>query len=254
MDFSWLSDSQAWIGLLTLIVLEIVLGIDNIIFISIISGKLPPAERPKARKVGLSVALLTRLALLLSITLVMKMSTPFVTIQGHGITGRDAVLIVGGLFLLWKSVREIHHKLEGEEEASSEIKAAAFGAIIAQIAIIDIVFSLDSVITAVGMVKQIEVMMLAVIISVGFMLAFSGAVSDFVEKHPTIKMLALSFLILIGITLVAEGTGAHVPKGYIYFAMAFSVVVEMLNIRMGRGKSKPIVLREQLPDGPDPRD
>ena len=176
------------------------------------------------------------------------------TIQGHGITGRDAVLIVGGLFLLWKSVREIHHKLEGEEEASSEIKAAAFGAIIAQIAIIDIVFSLDSVITAVGMVKQIEVMMLAVIISVGFMLAFSGAVSDFVEKHPTIKMLALSFLILIGITLVAEGTGAHVPKGYIYFAMAFSVVVEMLNIRMGRGKSKPIVLREQLPDGPDPRD
>lgn len=254
MDFSWLSDTQAWIGLLTLIVLEIVLGIDNIIFISIISGKLPEADRPRARRLGLSVALISRLLLLLSITFVMRMSAPLFSIGSNGFSGRDLVLVVGGMFLLWKSVREIHHKLEGEEGGSSNVKAEAFGAIIAQIAIIDIVFSLDSVITAVGMVKQVEVMMLAVIISVGFMLAFSGAVGDFVEKHPTIKMLALAFLILIGVTLVAEGTGFHVPKGYVYFAMAFSVIVEMLNIRMMKGKSKPVQLREHLSMEPDPRD
>lgn len=243
MDFSWLSSPEAWISLLTLTVLEIVLGIDNIIFISILSGKLPEDQRPKARQLGLAVALISRILLLLSISWVMGLTKPIFNLGTNEITGRDLVLLVGGLFLVYKAVKEIHHKLEGVEDSHGNKAVASFGAVIAQIAILDIVFSLDSVITAVGMAKHIEVMIIAVIISVGVMLAFAGAISGFVEKHPTVKMLALAFLVLIGVNLIAEGMGQHIEKAYTYFAMGFAVAVEMLNIRITKKGVKPVELR-----------
>ncbi len=224
-------------ALLTLTLLEIVLGIDNIIFISIMAGKLPPEERQKARVVGLAMAMFMRIALLCSIVWVMKLTDPLFSILGREITGRDLVLIIGGLFLLAKSTHEIHDSLEThEKENLKKAATASFFGVIVQIAILDIVFSLDSVITAVGMADHIPVMIAAVMIAVGFMLFFSKSISEFVEQHPTIKMLALSFLILIGVSLVAEGLHHHIPKGYIYFAMAFSVGVEMLNLRLRKKK------------------
>jgi predicted tellurium resistance membrane protein TerC len=238
----WLTDSQAWIGLLTLTLLEIVLGIDNIVFISILSGKLPTAQQPKARQIGLALAMITRILLLLSLAWIMRLKTPWLTLFDHPITGRDLILIVGGLFLVAKSTHEIHNKLEGEEEAGDVRTAPSFASVIVQIMLLDIVFSLDSVITAVGMVQQVQVMITAVVIAVIFMMAFSGAVSEFIHRHPTVKMLALSFLLLIGFTLIADGFGQHVSKGYVYFAMGFSIFVEMLNLRI-RHKSPPVHLR-----------
>lgn len=235
------------VALLTLTILEIVLGIDNIIFISILTGKLPPHEQARGRNVGLAFAMLTRIALLFSITWVMSLTKPLFTAWHHEVSGRDLILIFGGLFLMAKSTHEIHNKLEGEEQesaAGTSVKASFVGVII-QIMILDIVFSLDSVITAVGMSNHVEIMILAVMIAVGFMMVFSGAISHFVHKHPTIKMLALAFLLLIGVTLIAEGLHNHISKGYIYFAMAFSVFVEMLNLKMKKPSlSKPIELRE----------
>jgi predicted tellurium resistance membrane protein TerC len=239
----WLTDPQALVGLLTLTVLEIVLGIDNVVFISILAGKLPPAERSKARNVGLALAMLTRIALLFSITWIMRLTTPFFTVFSVGISGRDLILIVGGLFLIGKSTHEIHQKLEGEEGDASARVAPSFASVIAQILLLDIVFSLDSVITAVGMVENIAVMITAVVIAVGFMVVFAAPVSGFVERHPTVKMLALSFLLLIGTVLVIEGFHQHVSKGYIYAAMAFSVFVEMLNLKVKR-KGAPVKLHE----------
>ncbi len=239
----WLSDPQAWVALLTLTVLEIVLGIDNVIFISILAGKLPPAQRARARRLGLGAAMITRILLLLSLVWIIRLTRPLFEVFGHGVSGRDLILIVGGLFLIAKSTHEIHQKLEGEEGHASARVPATFSGVIVQIMLLDIVFSLDSVITAVGMARQIAVMVTAVVISVAFMMWFAGPISDFVERHPTIKMLALAFLLLIGVTLVADGTGQHVSKGYIYFAMGFSVFVEMLNLRMKR-KAKPVHLHE----------
>ena len=243
----WLTDPQAWVALVTLTVLELVLGIDNIIFISILAGKLPPEQRARARRLGLGAAMLTRIALLLSITWLAKLTTPLfsIPIMGHEVSGRDLVLGLGGLFLIAKSVHEIHDKLEGEEGHISKKVPASFAAVIFQIMLLDVVFSLDSVITAVGMARDVPVMIIAVVLSVLFMLWFAGPVSAFVEKHPTIKMLALSFLILIGVNLVADGLGQHIPRGYTYFAMAFSVLVEVLNIRM-LSKGKPVHLHDSV--------
>ncbi|MCA1964825.1 MAG: TerC family protein [Prosthecobacter sp.] len=233
-DMSWIATPDAWVALLTLTVMEIVLGIDNIVFISILVDKLPEQERPRARFLGLGFAMLTRILLLLSITWVMQLKEPLFAVLGHDISGKDLILILGGLFLLWKSTKELHHKVEGaaEDHHDSGKGRAALGAILVQIAILDIVFSLDSVITAVGMVDHIMVMVIAVMVAVGFMMVFAGAVSDFISRHPTVKVLALSFLLLIGTTLIAEGFHVHFQKGFVYFAMAFSVFVEMLNIRM----------------------
>jgi predicted tellurium resistance membrane protein TerC len=243
----WLSDPQAWLALITLTALEIVLGIDNIIFISILTGKLPERQRPKAQKIGLALAMITRLMLLFSLTWIMRLTEPFFSILGHGVSGRDIILIVGGLFLLAKSTMEIHDKLEGEEHHNSEGKSGAtFQSVVIQIMFLDIIFSLDSVITAVGMASQLAVMATAVVLSVGVMLFFAGAVSKFVERHPTIKVLALSFLMLIGVSLVADGLAFHIPKGYIYFAMAFSVLVEMINLKVRKNASQPVKLRQQL--------
>jgi predicted tellurium resistance membrane protein TerC len=235
----WLSDPNAWAALLTLTLMEIVLGIDNIIFISILTGRVAEARRGLARTVGLGVAMVSRIALLFSLTWIMKLKDPLLpAIAGRALSGRDLILIVGGLFLLWKATREIHHKVEGldEEERVGDTAATSFAAVMWQILLIDIVFSLDSVITAVGMVDEISIMIAAVVVSVGIMILAAGPVSAFVEKHPTIKMLALSFLLLIGLTLIAEGWQFHVPKGYVYVAMAFSMFVEMLNIRATRRK------------------
>lgn len=238
-----LTDPQTYISFFTLSLLEIVLGIDNIIFIAILTGKLPEKDRPRARTIGLSLALITRILLLLSISWLMKLTTPLFHAMDHDFTGKDLVLILGGLFLIWKAVMEIHEKLEGAEVEHKEVKAKGFSSTIAQIIAIDIVFSLDSVITAVGMSNQIPVMVAAVIAAVGVMLFSAGAISDFVEKHPTIKILALSFLLLVGVTLVADGFGKHFDKGYIYFAMAFAVGVEVVNIRV-RKKTQPTRLHE----------
>lgn len=243
MDLTWLARPETWVAFVTLTVLEIVLGIDNIVFISILAGKLPESQRAKARQVGLSLALITRVLLLLSITWVMGLKVVLFTVSGHGFSGRDLILLVGGLFLIYKAVKEIHAKLEGEEHEGGGVKAATFGAVIVQILILDIVFSLDSVITAVGMASQVGVMIAAVVVAVGFMLVFAGPLSEFVEKHPTVKMLALAFLVLIGVNLVAEGFGSHIEKGYTYFAMAFATGVEMLNLRLKKGAS-PVRLRE----------
>jgi predicted tellurium resistance membrane protein TerC len=243
----WFSDPQAWLALVTLTALEIVLGIDNIIFISILTGKLPAQQRPKAQKIGLALAMITRLMLLFSLTWIMRLTEPFFFILGHGISGRDIILIVGGLFLLAKSTMEIHDKLEGEEHHTSEGRSGAtFRGVVIQIMFLDIVFSLDSVITAVGMASQLAVMASAVVLSVGVMLFFAGSVSAFVDRHPTIKVLALSFLLLIGVSLVADGLSFHIPKGYIYFAMAFSVFVEMINLKVRKSAAQPVKLRQQL--------
>ena len=242
---NWISDPQAWIGFLTLAVLEIVLGIDNVVFISILAGKLPRAQQDRARKLGLGLAMLMRIALLLSLTWIVRLTAPLFTVLGQAISGRDLVLIVGGLFLLWKSTHEIHDRLEGAEgEASSRVQPTLRGVLI-QIVLLDIVFSLDSVITAVGMVDEIGVMITAVVVAVGFMFLFAKPISGFVEQHPTVKILALSFLLLIGVALIAEGFGQHIPKGYIYFAMAFSVGVELLNLRATRAKAAVVKLRHQ---------
>ena len=240
--FSWASGTEGWIALVTLTILEIVLGIDNIVFISILAGKLRREDRERARKLGLSLAMFIRIGLLLSITWVMGLTTPIFTI-GKEISGRDLILIIGGLFLIAKSTHEIHEKLEGEEGGASAKVAASFTAVIIQILLLDIVFSLDSVITAVGMAEQVSIMILAVVIAVGVMLISSAPISAFVEKHPTVKMLALSFLLLIGVSLIGEGLDQHIPKGYIYFAMGFSIFVEMINLRV-RKKSKPVHLHQ----------
>jgi predicted tellurium resistance membrane protein TerC len=240
----WIGDPQAWIGLLTLTALEIVLGIDNIIFISILAGKLPPEQEAKARRLGLMVAMVSRILLLFSLTWVVRLTSPLFVLFGHSISGRDLVLLVGGLFLLAKATHEIHDKLEGGEGDRSAKVAASMTAVLVQIMLLDVVFSLDSVITAVGMVQHLAVMVTAVVIAVGVMLVFSGAVSRFVNRHPTVKILALSFLIMIGVMLIAEGFGQHIPKGYVYFAMAFSVFVEMLNMRVRKVSQPPLKLRE----------
>jgi predicted tellurium resistance membrane protein TerC len=244
--FLWVNDPQAWIALGTLALLEIVLGIDNIIFISILVGRLPQHQRDKARLIGLSLAMITRILLLFSLAWVMTLTAPLFTVLAQEISGRDLILILGGLFLLGKSVHEIHNSLEGEEQHASAGAAASMGAILAQIAIIDVVFSLDSVITAVGMADDIAVMVIAVVIAVGVMMWAAKPIGDFVDDHPTIKMLALSFLILVGVALLGEGFDQHIPKGYIYFAMAFSFGVELLNLRMRRKRGKKVRLHHQL--------
>ncbi len=253
MEF--LTTPEAWVSLLTLTVLEIVLGIDNIVFISILSGKLPESQQKKARQLGLGLAMFTRVLLLLSLSWVMSLTTPLFNIgewiglsnkswlEKTAISGRDLILLVGGLFLIYKSTREIHNKLEGEEDEAGNVKKYSFAGTIIQILILDIVFSLDSVITAIGMAEHIEIMIAAVVIAVIVMMFSASAISNFVNQHPTVKMLALSFLLLIGVSLLAEGLDQHIPKGYIYFAMAFSVLVEMLNLKMKKN-SKPVKLKQ----------
>lgn len=239
----WITNPQVWAALVTLTVLEIVLGVDNIIFISILAGKLPPDQQPRARRLGLSLAMLTRIALLLSLSAILRLTTPLFEVFGNEISGRDVILVAGGLFLLVKSTREIHDKLEGVGGHSSARVRASFTSVIIQIGLLDIVFSFDSVITAVGMANEIGVMIAAIVIAVGVMMVAAGPISRFVEVHPTIKMLALSFLLLIGMTLIAEGFDVHIPKGYVYFAMAFSVFVEVLNLR-ARTAEPPVKLRQ----------
>ena len=252
----WLTNPEIWIGLITLTALEIVLGIDNVVFISILAGKLPENQQARARRVGLSLALLTRIALLLSLAWIIGLTTPIITIIGKGISGRDLILIGGGLFLLAKSTREIHDKLEGAEGHASKRIFPSFASVIIQILLLDVVFSLDSVITAVGMVEQIGVMIAAVVIAVVIMLISADAISSYVSRRPTIKILALSFLLLIGMALIMEGLHQPIPRGYIYFAMAFSIFVEMVNLRVRASKvASPVILRqpylqENLSDDP----
>ncbi|MBA3995979.1 MAG: hypothetical protein C0489_03875 [Candidatus Accumulibacter sp.] len=241
---SLLADPQMWIAFLTLTALELVLGIDNVIFISILVDRLPPESREKARKLGLFLAMFMRVGLLLVLSWIVGLTAPLFSVLGQDISGRDLILICGGLFLIWKSTHEIHQLLEGEEGEASSAVQATFSAIILQIIVIDIVFSLDSIITAVGMVDQVAVMIAAVVASVGLMMLFAATIGRFVSNHPTIKMLALSFLMVVGVALVAEGFDHAVPKGYIYFAMAFSVLVEVLNIRMRKKRVAPVQLRE----------
>ena len=245
--FGWTSTADGWVALLTLTALEIVLGIDNVVFISILSSKLPPGKRETARKVGMFLAMFIRIALLLSITWVMGLTEPLFHLLDRGISGRDLILIVGGLFLIAKSTHEIHLKLEGDEESGATGRVVSLAGVIVQILLLDIVFSLDSVITAVGMADHVAVMIAAVVIAVAVMMLSARAVSRFVEQHPTVKMLALSFLILIGVSLIGEGWGQHIPKGYIYFAMAFSLGVEMLNIRY-RQRRRAVTLNRRFED------
>jgi len=240
----WISDPQAWIAFVTLAVLEIVLGIDNIIFISILAGKLPTAQQQRARLIGLGLAMLMRVLLLLSLSWIARLTTPLFTVLGMDISGRDLVLIVGGLFLIAKSTHEIHNRLEGEEGEASGKVAATLSSVLVQIVLLDIVFSLDSVITAIGMVNEIGIMISAVVVAVIFMMLFARPIGDFVERHPTVKMLALAFLLMIGVALIGEGLDQHIPKGYIYFAMAFSVLVEMLNLRARKAAEPPLHLRQ----------
>ena len=244
----WITDPQAWIAFLTLTALELVLGIDNIVFISILAGKLQPDQRARARTVGLALAMLTRVALLFSLSLIIRLTAPLFTILGQAISGRDIILIAGGLLLLGKSTNEIHQRLEGDEGHASARISPSFTSVIVQILLLDVVFSLDSVITAIGMVDNIVIMIAAVVVSIIFMMIFSGSIGRFVERHPTVKMLALSFLLLIGVTLIAEGFDQHIPKGYIYFAMAFSVFVEMLNLRLRKSRTPPVKLHEPYVD------
>jgi predicted tellurium resistance membrane protein TerC len=246
---SWITDPQSWMALATLTALEIVLGIDNIIFISILTGKLPKRKQKKARIIGLGLAMLSRILLLFSLTWIMGLTKPILTILGHDISGRDIILFAGGLFLLAKSTLEIHDKLEGREGYASERAVSSFAGVLIQIMLLDIIFSFDSVITAIGMANQLAIMVLAVIIAVIFMMFLSGSISGFVERHPTIKVLALSFLILIGVTLIADGLGLHISKGYIYFAMAFSVFVEMINLRIRKKEVEPVKLRSPYAKG-----
>ena len=238
----WITSPQAWIAFGTLLALEIVLGIDNVVFISILAGKLPPATQARARYTGLALAMLTRLMLLFSLSWMIRLTAPLFTIFQQEISGRDLILIVGGLFLIAKSTHEIHQRLEGEQGRSSSRVAPTFTSVIVQILLLDVVFSLDSVITAIGMVDHIGIMAAAVIVAVFVMMGFAGAIGRFVEHHPTVKMLALSFLLLIGMTLMAEGFDQHIPKGYVYSAMAFSVFVELLNLRVRRTPAAPVKL------------
>jgi len=249
VDFSWIAQPQSWIALLTLIALELVLGVDNVIFISILSSKLPQHDQARARTTGIMMAVITRVLLLLSLSWIISLEDPFFQMPWFngdviGISGRDMILLAGGLFLLWKSTHEIHEKLEGKEGAASAKVSATFASVIIQIMLLDVVFSLDSVITAVGMVDHIAIMVLAVIIAAGVMVFVAGPIGAFVEHHPTIKILALSFLLLIGFTLVVEGLHQHIPKGYVYFAMGFSVMVEMINLRVRDNHVKPVNLRD----------
>jgi predicted tellurium resistance membrane protein TerC len=248
-DFSWVLQIEGWIALLTLIALELVLGVDNVIFISILSGKLPQHDQARARTTGIMLAVITRVLLLLSLSWIISLEEPFFHIpwlggESIGISGRDLILLAGGMFLLWKSTHEIHEKLEGKEGAASAKVAATFASVIIQIMLLDVVFSLDSVITAVGMVDHIAIMIIAVIIAAGVMVFVAGPIGAFVEQHPTIKILALSFLLLIGFTLIVEGLHQHIPKGYVYFAMGFSVFVEMINLRVRDTHVKPVNLRD----------
>jgi predicted tellurium resistance membrane protein TerC len=238
----WITDPQAWIAFATLTALEIVLGVDNVVFISILAGKLPADQREKARRLGLGLAMFVRILLLMSIAWVVRLTAPLFTVLSQEISGRDIILLVGGLFLLAKSTHEMHGQLEGDEGHSSKGVASSFTSVIVQILLLDIIFSLDSVITAVGMADDIGVMISAVVVAVAFMFLFARSVSAFVDKHPTVKMLALSFLLLIGVSLVAESLDFHIPKGYIYFAMAFSLFVEVLNIRIRKSRQKPVHL------------
>lgn len=242
----WITEPNALIGLLTLTVLEVVLGIDNVIFITILAGQLPKDQQARARRLGLMVALVSRIIFLLSIAWIMRLSTPLFSLWDHAITGRDLILIIGGLFLIGKATFEIHNKLEGADATHAGKTVATLGAVLAQIMLVDVIFSIDSVITAVGMVEQVSVMIIANVIALGVMLAAAEAIGDFVERHPTVKILALAFLVMIGGNLIVEGFGYHVPKGYTYFAMAFAVAVEMINLRV-RGHGRPVQLH-----GPQP--
>lgn len=248
----WIANPEAWIALATLAILEIVLGIDNIVFISILADKLPEHQQARARRLGLLLAMGSRIGLLGAISFIMRLDQPWFAVLGHDFSGRDVILAGGGLFLLTKSTREIHHRLEGDEDHGREAKAASYGAVLFQIALMDMVFSLDSVITAVGLAEDIWVMVIAIVLAVGVMMAAADAVSNFVNRHPTVKMLALSFLLLLGMILVAEGFGQHIPKGYIYFAMGFSIFVEALNLRAKR--VEPVRLRRSPNHPGDPRD
>ena len=240
----FLLSPEIWIAFFTLTALELVLGIDNIIFISILVDKLPKEKQELARRIGLFLAMFMRIALLLLLSWIVGLTEPVLTLFGYGVSGRDLILIAGGLFLIWKSTGEVHQLLEGEEGSESAKVASSFAGVIAQIIVIDLVFSLDSIITAVGMVSEVGVMIAAVVASVGLMMLFAKSIGEFVSNHPTIKMLALSFLVVVGVVLIADGFGHHVPKGYIYFAMAFSLAVEMLNIRLRKKAAKPVDLRE----------
>lgn len=244
--FEWMSNPEAWIALATLTSLEIVLGIDNIIFISILVGRLPEEKRNKGRIIGLSLAMGTRILLLLSLTWIMKLTAPLFTLFSFEISGRDLILLLGGLFLLAKSTHEIHHSLEGHEEVKKVSKSVSFVSVLIQIALLDIVFSLDSVITAVGLAKDIPVMIIAIVIAVLVMMASARSLGDFVDSHPTIKMLALSFLILVGVSLIGEGLDFHIPKGYIYFAMAFSIGVELLNMKIRSKSTNKVKLKKPI--------
>ncbi len=244
MDFSWISQPESWVALLTLVALELVLGVDNIIFISILAGKLPKSDQSRARTTGIALAVFSRILLLLSLSWIISLEEPIFVLFGFGFSGHNLILLAGGLFLLYKSTSEIHDKLEGQEGHSSSKVAANFSSVIIQIVLLDVVFSLDSVITAVGMSNEIMIMITAVVIAAGVMIFTSGPIGEFVENHPTIKMLALSFLLMIGLTLIAEGFGQHIPKGYVYFAMGFSVFVEMINLRVRDSHVKPVNLRD----------
>lgn len=248
--FAWIGSPEAWVALTTLIALEIVLGIDNIIFISILVARLPEHRRNSARQLGLMLALVSRLLLLFSIVWVMGLVEPWFSLFGKEVSGRDIILVIGGLFLLAKSTHEIHASLEIPGDTEAPVKYAGFTSILIQIAVLDVVFSLDSVITAVGLVDHVSIMVIAIIVAIGVMLMAARSIGVFVDKHPTIKMLALSFLLLIGFTLIAEGFDVHVPKGYIYFAMAFSVGVELLNMRVRKKRARPAVhLTKKIPGG-----
>jgi predicted tellurium resistance membrane protein TerC len=242
----WITNPEIWIALITLTVLELVLGVDNVIFISILASKLPKDQQARARTIGLALAMITRILLLLSLAWLAHLTTPLVTMWAHEISGRDIILLLGGLFLMAKSTHEIHDKLEGQEGAVSARVVPTFGAVIVQIVLLDIVFSIDSVVTAIGMSRHVPVMVAAVMISVVTMMLFAGPISAFVERHPTVKMLALSFLLLIGVALIADGLHFHIPRGYIYFAMGFSVMVEMLNLRLRRTPEAPVHLRNRV--------
>jgi predicted tellurium resistance membrane protein TerC len=246
----WITTPEAWVALATLTVLEIVLGIDNVVFIAIVAGRLPEGQQGKAWKVGLTLAMVTRLALLFSIVWIMRLTAPLFSVLGHPVSGRDLILMGGGLFLIGKATRELHHNLEGDQQEGDGKKSGwsrTFGGVLLQIVALDIIFSLDSVITAVGIADQVAVMAIAIIIAVGVMMLSAEAISTFIKRHPTVKMLALSFLVLIGTALVAEGFGQHIPKGYLYFAMGFSITVEMLNLRVAKKSVDPVRLRSALP-------
>lgn len=240
----WISSPEAWVALATLAVLEIVLGIDNIVFISILADKLPERQQAKARQIGLLLAMGTRIGLLGAISVIMGLTDALFSVLGHAFSGRDLILVGGGVFLLAKATREIHHRLEGDEEKNKKSGAASYWAVLVQIALMDVVFSLDSVITAVGLADDLMVMIIAIVLAVAVMMLAANPVSEFVNRHPTVKMLALSFLLLLGMTLVAEGVGQHIPKGYIYFAMAFSVLVQALNLKASKTGRRPVQLRD----------